>query len=68
MFSACVSLDHQNFSSNPIWWKFEYFNFNLDPLNEFYKALEAHFDYLYQNYITFNFIEKKEADLTALLI
>jgi hypothetical protein len=68
-FSGAVPLDHESYTSNPIWKKFEYFNFNFSSFSEVHDALEQHFNYLYQAYITNNFVESnKNVDMTAFLL
>jgi len=39
MFSSVKNIGFEDFSSNPIWRKFEYFNFNFDPNSEFFVCL-----------------------------
>eukprot|EP00347_Sterkiella_histriomuscorum_P016772 403351910 len=62
--SEQVELAMQNIpkglQSKPIWKKFEYFNFTLDPANDLYQFIQRHYVYLRSQYIDCNYIEPQD--------
>jgi hypothetical protein len=67
-FTGVKLLDFEKFDTRPIWKKLEYFNFSFEPDSEFFQCLKEHFDYMFQIYITFNFVESKQSDITSNII
>ena len=61
-------LDFDQLTSKPIWKKFEYFNFKFSEFEES-SSLMNHFEYLFEMYISKNYIkDKKDIDLAGFLL